>query len=257
MLRIRRRQVEGAVARAGIADPGATARAMYRSLGQGVVELLGLAGADPSPVVDAVVLDDALLAELAAPGPIVFLASHTGNWELGAAALARHRKLHIVAKRMSTRGVDVFLDRLRTRLGVATIAPHGAFAAARKALAAGGAVALPIDQVPDRQTHALRTRFLGAEASVDRAPATLAFRAGARMLVVAAERVADGHRVRLLGAIPRREGRTRTIDADTRDATRWLDAFVRTCPASWLWLHRRWRAPRACRSPKRTLVPDR
>jgi len=229
---------------------------MYRNLGHGVVELLALAGADPGPVVDAVVLDDALVAELAVPGPIVFLASHTGNWELGAAALARHRKLHIVAKRMSTRGVDVFLGRLRARLGVATIAPHGAFAASRAALAAGGAVALPIDQVPDRATHALRAMFLGGEVSVDRAPATLAFRAGARMLVVAAERSADGHRVRLLGAIPRREGRIRTIDGDTRDATRWLESFVRASPASWLWLHRRWRAPRACRSPERTLVPD-
>lgn len=229
---------------------------MYRSLGHGVVELLGLAGADPAPVVDAVVLDEALRAELAVPGPIVFLASHTGNWELGAAALARHRRLHIVAKRMSTRGVDVFLGRLRSRLGVRTIAPHGALAAAQKALSEGGAVALPIDQVPDREAHALRAMFLGDEASVDRAPATLAFRAGARMLVVAAERGANGHRVRLLGTIPRREGRLRTIDEDTREATRRLDAFVRASPASWLWLHRRWRAPRSCRSPERTLVPD-
>jgi hypothetical protein len=29
----------------------------------------------------------------------------------------------------------------------------------------------------------------------------------------------------------------------TREATAALDRFVRAHPASWLWLHRRWRAP--------------
>lgn len=232
--------------------------AMYASLGYGVVELLDLAARDPSPRIDAVILDDSLVAELAAPGPVVFLASHTGNWELGAAALARHRRLHIVAKRLRERGFDVFMARLRARLGIHVIPPDGALAAARAALREGGAVALPIDQVPDREAHALRVPFLGAEALVDRAPATLAVRAGARMLVVAAEREGQTHRVKLLGALMAEadEPARRTIDRATREATRLLDAFVRRRPGGWLWLHRRWRAPRPCRSASTRLVPS-
>lgn len=236
----------------------AASDAMYDNLGAGVVELLDLAAGDPAARIDAVVLDDALAAELATPGPIVFLASHTGNWELGAAALARHRRLHIVAKRIHARGFDAFMARLRARLGVHVIPPGGALAAARAALRAGGAVALPIDQVPDRETHALRASFLGAEALVDRAPATLAVRAGARMLVVAAEREDGVHRVRLLGALAPEEGETarRTIDRATRAATQLLDGFVRTRPGGWLWLHRRWRAPRPCPAATTRLVPS-
>lgn len=232
--------------------------AMYASLGDGVVELLDLSVRDPSPRIDAVELEEALLAELAMPGPVVFLASHTGNWELGAAALARHRRLHIVAKRISSRGFDAFMAQLRTRLGIHVIPPAGALAAARTALREGGAVALPIDQVPDREAHALRVPFLGAEALVDRAPATLAVRAGARMLVVAAEREEGVHRIRLLGALAPEPEETarRTIDRTTREATRLLDAFVRARPGGWLWLHRRWRAPRPCPSATTRLVPS-
>src|SRR4051812_35049978 len=43
VLRIRRAHAEAAMARAGIADPGRTARAMYRSLGRGLVELVAMA----------------------------------------------------------------------------------------------------------------------------------------------------------------------------------------------------------------------
>jgi KDO2-lipid IV(A) lauroyltransferase len=189
-----------------------------------------------------------------ARGSVVLFATHTGNWELAAGAAARlladrGKKLVVVAKPMHARGVDRFLARLRAALGVHVVPPQGAFSCARAALAAGDVVAMPIDQVPDRAEHGNPVGFLGAPALVDRAPATLAWRARATVLVVAAERDSNGHRVRVLETIDPPDGsrsaRKAWIDATTRTATVRLDAFVRRAPSSWLWLHRRWKAPRA------------
>ncbi len=269
VLRIRRALVEAAMARAGIDDPASVAAAMYRSLGEGLVELLWLAAAPAArreEVVAGVSIDDASAAALdaaCARGPVVLFASHTGNWELAAAAAARllarsKRRLAVVAKPMHAAGVDVFLRRLRERCAIHVLSPRGALASARRSLDAGDVVVMPIDQVPDRACHGLPLPFLGELAVTDRAPATLAWRARATVLVVASERATLGeacavHRVRVLDVIdPPADGdaASRWIAATTTRATSRLEAFVRGAPASWMWLHRRWRAPRAGRLPR-------
>jgi Kdo2-lipid IVA lauroyltransferase/acyltransferase len=257
LLRIRRSLVEGAMDRAGIRSPRQSARRMYDELGRGLAELLWAAGVTPSErtraIASVVIDDDAVVAleHALGRGPVIFFASHTGNWELAAAAAgrllsARGRRLVVVAKAMHARSVDRFTTRLRACLGVHVIPPVGALAAARRALAAGDVVVMPIDQVPDCAAHALAVPFLGAEAFVDRAPATLAWRTRATILVVAAQRDRDVHRVRLLGVVERASPGTSMrawIEATAVTATSLLDAFVRSSPASWLWLHRRWRPP--------------
>lgn len=261
VLRIRRRLVESAMERSGVRAPASAAARMYRALGHGVFELLWLAGARPAARADEVgrvaIDPEAVTAldEAIARGPVVLFASHTGNWELAAAAAAQHlsaqgRGLAVVAKAMHARGVDAFLVRLRRRLGVRVLSPIGAFGAARRALLAGDVVVMPIDQVPDRASHGVAVPFLCDSALADRAPAMLAWRAEATVLVVAAQRDGGDHRVRLLDVIPApsRGGVTRPrvwVDATTTRATAALEAFVRHTPESWLWLHRRWRAPRS------------
>jgi KDO2-lipid IV(A) lauroyltransferase len=250
VLRIRRRQVEAAMTIAAIPNPSSAARGMYRALGRSLVDFLS-AGAAPQDVrlqdtidADAVAALDRALAR----GPVVLFASHTGNWELAAAAAAgllaeRGRALYVVAKAMRARRLDAFLTRLRRSLGLQLVAPRGAFRVARRALASGDAVAMPIDQVPDASRHGLAVDFLGQTALVDRAPATLAFRARATVLVVAGEYAEGQHRVRLLDVIePPAPAAPRVwIDETTRRATSKLDRFVRARPEAWLWLHRRWR----------------
>lgn len=274
VLRIRRRAVEGAMNRAGVAS--ATAAAMFRALGLSVVELLRLRAASPTarPALAATMgaLDPETAAALDAAvrrGPVVLLASHTGNWELSAfvaaTALARvGRRLAIVVKTQKARGIDRFITDLRASFGIDPIAPHGALARAGEILARGDVVAMPIDQVPDRAAHADVRPFLGTNALADRAPAMLALRAGATVLVVATELPeARGPRnvVRLLGVIPpfaapsSGGGRREWVRATTARATALLEAHVRAHPASWLWLHRRWRgAP--CKGAEPTLIPQ-
>jgi len=254
VLRLRRRVVEDALGRGGIAAPARVAREMYARLGAGIFELLWLAGAGASrrekTVRDHVAiepdLERAIISALA-KGPVVFAASHTGNWEVAAHAAARLVRAHghglsVVVKPMALSGFDAFLQRLRAGLGITLLAPSGAMKSARAAIARGDAVAMMIDQVPDRASHGTAERFFGRPALCDRAPAVLAKRAGATLIVVAAKRVGRSHRVVLLD---RHDAARCSASALTRSCTNALERFVRAQPAEWLWLHRRWREPRA------------
>ncbi len=248
VLRIRRAQVEAAMTRAGITSPRREAAGMYRSLGQGVFELLGLAGGGARELDAAIAFDDRSRAKWDAARRvgrgIVVAASHTGNWELAASALAREGDLVAIVKRISVRGFDAFCNRLRARRGVGAALPDGALARGRATLASGGIVVMVIDQVPDSTRHASRVDFLGAPAYADRAPAALAARSGAPIVVAACRRDGRGHTIEVLDVIvpPPRPSRT-WIETATCDATRALDRFVRAHPRDWLWLHRRWRVP--------------
>jgi Kdo2-lipid IVA lauroyltransferase/acyltransferase len=262
--------------RAHVAEPRAAASAMYRSLGAGVFELLWLAGVRrerrEAAIREHVRMDDDLavaLHEACERGPVVLAASHTANWELvafGAAQslAARGHRLAVVVKPQSVGAFHAFCTHLREACGLVLIAPAGAFAAARRSLAAGDVIAMPIDQVPGRVRHGVAVPFLGAQALADRAPAALARKAGATLLVVAASREGRGQRIQLLAELPPHRPGESTADAwitnATREATRALDGFVNAEPASWLWLHRRWRAPlevrgQASQQPASLVVP--
>jgi len=249
ILRIRRGQVERAMRRAGVASPPAQAAAMYRSLGTSVFEFLWLA-ARGDAAMNHVSIDPPSRARwqaaLALNRGAVIAASHTGNWDLAACAMARAIELLVVTKRLGVASLDRFWQTARARQGVWLASGRGAMARARAVLARGGAVAMMIDQVPDSARHAVRVPFLDGLAWVDRAAATLAARAGSPLVVAASRR--DGRGGHVLEVLevhvpPRRAGRS-WIDQATSAATRALDRFVRAYPSQWLWLHRRWREPR-------------
>jgi len=245
-LRVRRAHVEASMARAGVRDPADGARAMYRSLGTSALELLWLAGSR-ADVRDLVRFDASAreaLRDAGARGAVI-AASHSGNWDLAACAVASKVPLLVVTKHLSMRFVDAFWQNARASRGVALTSAEGALARARAHVAARGAVAMMIDQVPLRRAHAIASPFLGAEAWVDRAPATLAARAGVPIIVSAARR--DERGVQQITALevlspPARASRD-WIDEATLRATAALDRFVRAHPSEWLWMHRRWKTP--------------
>ena len=259
VLRIRRSAVETAMGRARVPDPRGVAASMYRGLGTGVFELLWLAGVRAerreAAVREHVQLDDdfaVALHEACERGPVVLAASHTANWELAAfgaaqALAAQGRRLAVVVKPQSVGAFHAFCTHLREACGLVLIAPVGAFGVARRSLAAGDVIAMPIDQVPGRARHGVAVPFLGAQALADRAPAALARATGATLLVVATSREGRRQRLHLLAELPPHGRGESTANAwitnATRESTRVLDAFVNADPASWLWLHRRWRAP--------------
>jgi Kdo2-lipid IVA lauroyltransferase/acyltransferase len=246
-LRIRRAHVVQSMARAGVADPNRAASAMYRALGISAVEFLFL-GADRHSNARADIEGasrDSLAAARSLGRGVVIAASHTGNWDLAACAIAKQLPLLVVTKRLKIRWIDAFWQNTRARLGVRLCEAAGAMSVARAQLAADGAVAMMIDQVPNKRSHAAEISFLGEPAFVDRAPATLAARSHAPLVVSAARRLKDGsHQLAVLDVIvpPERAGKAWIEDATLR-ATKALEKFVIENPSEWLWMHRRWRAP--------------
>src|SRR5262249_46284613 len=110
-----------------------------------------------------------------------------------------------------------------------------------------------------RAAHGVMCSFLGANALADRAPATLAWRANATSLVVGS---ANG-KIELLDVLTPRLNKDAVvvaskewIDAATRQATERLEELIRREPASWLWLHRRWRAPLVRKSAASTSADE-
>ena len=253
ILRIRRDHVERALWTAGVARPRTEAAAMYRGLGASLMELQWLAGrreARPSRHAAFDATSQALLDAAFARGRgVVLAASHTGNWELAAAAVAGSYPLLAVTKRMSVGAVDRFVREARAARGIDLATRDDAFPRARRALRRGGVVAMMIDQVPDRRRHGLPVVFLGAPALADRSPAALAAQMRAPLVVAVTARAAGASSMRVLAVLePPALGvacgaRRAWVDEATRAATAALDAFVRTSPADWLWMHRRWRIP--------------
>jgi KDO2-lipid IV(A) lauroyltransferase len=111
-------------------------------------------------------------------------------------------------------------------------------------LHAGGVVALLIDQAPTRSGGVVTLPFLGRAAKHDLAPALLAARARAPLLVMAGHRDLQGrHRLELLDALDPEElrGGRAAAERTTRRASEAVERFVREHPEQWLWLHRRWK----------------
>lgn len=258
VLRVRRRQVEEALRAAGIAPAPAIARRMYASLGTGLCELLWLSARPPAAIEPYFRLDPecaAALREAAARGRgVVVATAHTGNWDLAACGAARwfamdpeappgRRAITVVTKRLSWRALDRYWQRLRAERGVRLVEPSGAAAAVRAALAEGGLAALLVDQAPERASGVSVLPFLGRPARHDLAPALLAARARAPIVVVLGRREADGRHALGLGCViaPEELRAPGGVPRATATITAALERFVRARPEQWLWLHRRWK----------------
>jgi len=257
VLRIRRRHVEASLRAAGIQEPTRVARAMYASLGTGLCELLWIAGR-PRAALDGCwrLADGAAerFEDAARRGRGVIVATaHLGNWDLAACATARWRagstagvaeRLLVVTKRLSWRALDRTWQCLRAERGVELVDVRGALGSVRAALAAGGAVAMLVDQAPERTSGVAVFPFLGSPARHDLAPAVLAARTGAPIVVAASHRAPTGEHVldvlEVVEPPPPRASRAAVVEAMQRVATA-IERAVRARPEQWLWLHRRWK----------------
>jgi len=162
---------------AGIVRAEVEARAMYASLGASAVEFLWMA-VRGRPALAGVRFDEESRVRwhdaLGRGRGVVVAASHTGNWDMAACAVARDVELLVVTKHLRVRWLDRFWQSTRARLGVSLSDAHGAIARSRAVLRRGGVVAMMIDQVPLSPSHASPVAFLGQTAATDRAPAALA-----------------------------------------------------------------------------------
>ncbi len=244
VLRIRRRHVLASLARAGL-DPR-DGRRVYRELGTSALEFLWLSARREVPAAELIRIEgvERYDAARALGRGVIVATAHTGNWDLAACACAARTELSVVTKRQSSPSVDAFWQGTRRARGVDLIAaPDGnVLHAIRERLARGRAVALLVDQDPERTRSVVSAEFLGDVAVHDTLAATLAARSGAPIVVAFARRDQSGNVLEIVETIEPPESADRAwIEETTRTIAARLDAFVRAHPSSWLWLHRRWK----------------
>jgi KDO2-lipid IV(A) lauroyltransferase len=256
ILRVRRRHVELAMARAGISSVPRTARGMYASLGTALLEFLWMVGRGTTPAF-AVRLTDRARAAIRRPDGrgIVIATAHTGNWDLVACTCAQGElSLSVVTKRLSVGWLDRIWQDERAARGIELLHGEGVFAAALVAVARGRAVAVLVDQAPERASAVVETSFLGEKARCDAMPALLAARGGAPLVLALGRRGADGvYEVDVpLVLEPPEHARGAWVADATRAINQRVESFVFAHPDQWLWLHRRWKPA----TPAAALRPD-
>jgi KDO2-lipid IV(A) lauroyltransferase len=189
-------------------------------------------------------------------GPAILVSGHIANWEVLPPALERLGiRMASVYRAADNAAVDALVNRLRAAaiLGGEPLPlfPKGAIGAraALRHLAAGGVLGMLADQ---KLNDGIAVPLLGLTAMTAPAPAALALRFRCPLIPGRVQRLGPC-RFRLVveppiplpPALPDGGGdRQAAILAVTTAINDRLSAWIRERPAEWLWLHRRWPAPR-------------
>lgn len=132
-------------------------------------------------------------AALAQGRGLLIAAPHYGNWELLNQWLAQRMSLAVLYAPPGSRHVDAFLNRVRGAPGVETIRAEAAGVRRQlRHLQQGGALGILPDQQPKRGGDGVFAPFFGRPALTMTLFSRLARRSAAPMLLIAAERHADG-----------------------------------------------------------------
>ena len=178
---------------------------------------------------------------------LLLLTAHTGNFEMLARIFGSLvAPVAVFHRPLGTSEVDDFLVRERRRCGVVTLGRGAAVRDALRILAAGGCVALPLEQ-NQREGRGIFVDVLGHPACTSTVLARLSLAAGVPVLPVFAVWGGEGIRpvVSELVAAPTavrgsaaREALIRTL---TERYAAEIDRVVRRFPHQWNWAHRRWK----------------
>jgi Kdo2-lipid IVA lauroyltransferase/acyltransferase len=175
-------------------------------------------------------------------GPLMFLSGHFANWEM----------MPILAHQVGFDGATVvrppnnpyiadWVARQRRINGPATmIAKHHAARSMLGQLRSGKMLCMLVDQ---KLREGIAVPFFGREAMTTSAPAALALKTGAR-IVIASNRRLPGARFHVtvlpaLDFVPSGDEDRDTL-ALTAAITGRIEEVVRDDPGQWLWIHNRW-----------------
>lgn len=225
----------------------AIARAAFRHLGQSAFELACIKQIDREvdrfiewPAQDRA----ALQAALARGKGVVFVTGHVGNWELLArrVALAGY-PAQSIAKETSDAGTTALVEQFRLTGQVRSIwrGQEGAAREMLRALKKGEILGLVIDQ--DTRVQSVFVPFFGTPAATPRAPADLALRTGAALMVGFCQRKADGTYLLTMRELPVEPSGDREGDAVklTAQLSSEIENAIRRHPEQWVWMHQRWK----------------
>jgi Kdo2-lipid IVA lauroyltransferase/acyltransferase len=227
------------------AERRAIAHAAYRQLGRGLGELIAWRNLSDAELRRAVEFVDWDRYEAARAGRrgVIMAVTHFGNWELAARAAVRQGMVLTTITRTLRGPLNERLLAYRRNRGMRELPDKGASSAALAVLRRGESLGVVVDQnmLPSR---GIFVDFFGTAACTTPAPAILALRTGAPVLLVCDLRAPDGtHRIRFDGPFSVPPGPTAhsRIVALTQDLTHAVEKIVREHPEYWFWVHRRWK----------------
>lgn len=222
------------------------ARTAYRNIGMTFIEFLRFGRDRRAGLMERTAIGPlAVLEQAAARGHgIIYLTSHTGNWELcGVVMGGLGGSVDGVVGDQKNLWVDGYVKRLRARAGVRQIPIGSALREVMRRLAAGGRVVLAADQ--DGGRDGVLLEFLGRPASCQAGPARFAYRSQAAIIVCLDRHLGNGRHEVLLHppivpdpAQPEEAEVARILAASNR----YLEAFLRRYPEQYFWMHRRWKS---------------
>lgn len=180
------------------------------------------------------------------PGAVICVSAHMGNWEaLGMAVTQHGYPLVSVVAPLKNRDVDPLFNELRHLTGQTMVPKQGAVRHLLKHLRQGGKIALLLDQNTKPVDGGVFVEFFGLKAPVSSAPALLALRTGAQIVVGVCHPTPDGaYEAPALLHIDRSglpEDHQAAVEMLTQRIADALQRRVADYPAHWLWSYKRWK----------------
>ena len=170
---------------------------------------------------------------------VLVATAHLGNWELSAFAHAwMTAPMHIVVRPIDNPRIDALVERYRGLSGNHIIEKKDAARGILKALKAGDAVGILIDQNTTLD-QGVFVDFFGKQACAGSAFVKLAHHSGAAVVPGFALWSNEEQRyiLRFYPEIPM----SGDVVEDTQRIHSQLESVIREYPDQWLWIHRRWK----------------
>ncbi len=186
--------------------------------------------------------------------PLLIIASHLGNFEVGGYVLGvLGFPTYTVARTLDNLYLDRFLNDFRGRTGQHMIPKNGGFEQITRVLASGGTMTFLADQYAGPK--GCWVQFFGRPASAHKAIALLALDNNARMSVSTAQRLDRPMHFELWNYTTIDPQQVANSLGTVPELTQWystrLEELIRRAPDQYWWLHRRWKDTREKRSEKR------
>jgi KDO2-lipid IV(A) lauroyltransferase len=187
---------------------------------------------------------------------VIAVIGHLGNWEIGGlAATLEGYPLHPLARPIDNPWIDRYLQKFRTQTGQQVIPRDRALGEMIRVLQRNKILIIQVDQ--DARQTGVYVNFFGRPASTHRAPALLALKYGAPIVLANVYREGSVNYAVLSDPIypDAFRGHADAVKALTQAYTDKIEEYVRQHPDQWFWMHDRWKtAERIARTTTEALV---
>jgi KDO2-lipid IV(A) lauroyltransferase len=175
---------------------------------------------------------------------IIFISSHTGNWELASAAFHEKYNLSIsVVGRSQGWLLNEILNKIRTKGGGTFIFKNGGARAMLGLLNGGGFLGTLFDQAHFAGPGGAKLTFMGRPALTTLGPLKLSCRTGTPVVPLFCFRDGQKHILETYPPIfPPVDRFDKSWQLSTAQKLNdMLEDFIRLHPEQWMWNHRRWK----------------